>query len=91
LFDNLKRALQTDEKGEPHPFAFNPTVYALNQNSISIRFNFVDPSKLEISEQARFRIRIKEPAMLRTQQSLYPLTRDQIFDREHFYEGPIPP
>jgi hypothetical protein len=46
---------------------------------ITIDFNFVDPSKLALSGVAVFRIKIKEPSLLRTESTMAPLSREQIF------------
>jgi tetrahydrodipicolinate N-succinyltransferase len=66
LFHDLKRNLQNDYLDKAHFLAFKPTITKFNKTMISIKFNFSDPSKLALSNQANFRIRIKEPELLRT-------------------------
>ena len=57
---------------------------------IKIEFNFDDPSKLAIGQKALFRIRIKEPSLLKTQMTMAPTLREQIFGGLSYYENPVP-
>ena len=57
---------------------------------ITIEFNFDDPSKLEISQKALFRIKIKEPSLLKTELTMAPTLREQIFGGRSYYEQSIP-
>ena len=54
-----------------------------------MKLKFKD-SKLAISEQARFRIRMKEPSVFKTKLTMSALTREQVFNGQEYYEGPIP-
>ena len=78
FFENRRRALQAADNGEPHPFAFNPTITGLTPTKISISFNFVDPKNLEMSNQAYVKIRIKEPSLLKTEDTMTSLTPESF-------------
>ena len=55
-----------------------------------MKFNFEDPSQLAISDQAKFRIRIKDPAMLKTLLTMSSLTREMVFSGQSYFERSIP-
>jgi len=61
---------------QSHPFKFRPTLTGLEKDKISLRLYFEDPSKLKTSGQASFRIRMKEPSLIRTELTMSPLIRE---------------
>ena len=78
FFENERRALKNRDHEKLHPYAFNPTVTGLTPNKISISFNFVDPKNLEISNQASVRIIVKEPSLLKTEDTMTSLTSESF-------------
>ena len=64
----------TDQIDIKHPFAFYPTVVNSTSTKVTIVFNFYNPKNLVLGNQARSRIRIKEPSLLRTSHTFTPLT-----------------
>ena len=82
LFNDITRRALQNVDDIKHPFEFSPTITNFNSTIISIKFNFKDPSKLTLSNQASLRINVKEPSLLRTKISMSPMTRKQIFKGE---------
>ena len=65
----------SDKINDKHPFAFYPTVVNSTSTKITIVFNFYNPKNLLLGNQARLRIRIKEPSLLRTRHTFTSLTK----------------
>ena len=55
-----------------------------------MQLNFVNKDALQLSDKAFFRIRIKEPYLLRTKHDMSPITREQVFHGQSYLEGPVP-
>ena len=71
-------------------FAFDPKVSKMTESEWEIDLNFREPKKLSLDNQARYKIEIMEPSILRSKQVYEPLSDLSFRNNKPFSEGPVP-
>ena len=84
------QGLDLSEVVERDNFAFDPKVSKMTESEWEIDLNFREPKKLSLDNQARYKIEILEPSILRSKQVYEPLSDLSFRNNKLFSEGPVP-
>jgi hypothetical protein len=65
-------------------------VSKFSENSIEIKYNFVNPNKLAIDQLATYGLTVKNPSIFITKEFYLPLSESSFKNSQPMCAGPIP-